>query len=89
MSERRSSSCVMRCSTTLLVGILGYAVEHGFAGRNAAVDMDKLPAVAGEGDVIASNVLKPAELRKVIDAAVDPWAWPIMFAAPEHARPNV
>jgi integrase len=70
----------------LLVGILGYAVEHGFASRNAAIDMDKLPAAEGEGGVIESNVLNPGELRKLIDAAVDPWALPIMFAAFTGAR---
>jgi integrase len=71
---------------TLLVGILGYAVEHGFASRNAAIDMDKLPAAEGEGGIIESNVLNPGELRKLIDAAVDPWALPIMFAAFTGAR---
>ncbi len=65
---------------TLLVGILGYAVEHGFASRNAAASMDKLPKAVGEG-VIEQNVLTPQELRKLIDAGADPWALPIMFAA--------
>jgi integrase len=66
---------------TLLVGILGYAVEHGFASRNAAASMDKLPKAEGEGAVIESNVLAPYELRKLIDASADPWGMPIMFAA--------
>jgi integrase len=66
---------------TLLVGILGYAVEHGFASRNAASNMDKLPKADGEGGVIEQNVLTPQELRKLIDAGADPWALPIMFAA--------
>jgi len=66
---------------TLLVGILGYAVEHGFASRNAASNMDKLPKAEGEGGVIEQNVLTPAELRKLIDASADPWGMPIMFAA--------
>jgi integrase len=71
---------------TLLVGILGYAVEHGFASRNAAADMDKLPAAEGEGQVIEQNVLTPAELRKLLDSTVDPWAMPIMLAAYTGAR---
>ena len=66
---------------TLLVGILGYAVEHGFATRNAAANMDKLPKAEGEGGVIEQNVLTPPELRRLIDAGADPWALPIMFAA--------
>jgi len=66
---------------TLLVGILGYAVEHGFASRNAAASMDKLPKADGEGGVIESNVLSPQELRKLIDASEDPYGMPIMFAA--------
>src|SRR5271169_234480 len=66
---------------TLLVGILGYAVEHGFASRNAAAKMDKLPKAEGEGGVIDQNVLTPQELRKLIDASADPWGLPIMFAA--------
>jgi integrase len=66
---------------TLLVGILGYAVEHGFATRNAASNMDKLPKAQGEGGVIESNVLSVQELRKLIDASADPWGMPIMFAA--------
>ena len=63
---------------TLLVGIVGYAVEHGFMSRDVAEGMDSLPAAEGEGGVIDQNVLTPAELRKVIDAAVDPWAMPVM-----------
>jgi hypothetical protein len=66
---------------TLLVGILGYAVEHGFATRNAATNMDKLPKIEGEGYVIEENVLTPQELRRLIDASVDPYGMPIMFAA--------
>ncbi len=66
---------------TLLVGILGYAVEHGFASRNVAADMDKLPTSEGDGQALEQNVLTPAELRKVIDASADPWGMPIMFAA--------
>jgi integrase len=71
---------------TLLVGILGYAAEHGFTSRNAAAEMDKLPLAVGEGGVIEGNVLTPAELRKLIDAAVEPWAMPIMLAAFTGAR---
>jgi integrase len=71
---------------TLLVGIVGYAVEHGFMSRNVAGGMDKLPAAEGEGAVIDQNVLTPAELRKLIDAAVDPWSMPIMLAAFTGAR---
>ena len=37
---------------TLLVGIIGYAVEHGFMPRNVAAGMDKLPATEGEGAAI-------------------------------------
>jgi integrase len=43
--------------------------------------MDKLPAAQGEGAVIESNVLTPHELRRLIDASLDPWGLPIMFAA--------
>jgi integrase len=71
---------------TLLVGIVGYAVEHGFTSRNVAEGMDKLPAAEGEGGVIDQNVLTPAELRKVIDSAIDPWAMPVMLAAFTGAR---
>jgi integrase len=71
---------------TLLVGIVGYAVEHGFMSRNVAEGMDKLPAAEGEGGAIDQNVLTPPELRKLIDAAVDPWAMPIMLAAFTGAR---
>jgi integrase len=71
---------------TLLVGIVGYAVEHGFMGRNVAEEMDKLPAAEGEGAVIESNVLTLGELRKVSEAAVDPWTMPIMIAALTGAR---
>lgn len=71
---------------TLLVGIVGYAVEHGFSSRNVAADMDKLPAAEGGGQVIEQNVLTPAELRKLLDAAADPWGVPIMFAAFTGAR---
>jgi integrase len=71
---------------TLLVGVLGYAVEHGFASRNVAENMDKLPAAEGEGQVFEQNVLTPAELRRLIDATVDPWGMPIMFAAFTGAR---
>jgi hypothetical protein len=62
---------------TLLVGILGYAVEHGLASRNVAADMDKLPAAKGEGEIVEQNVLTPAELRKLLDAAADPWEMPV------------
>jgi integrase len=71
---------------TLLVGIVGYAVEHGFMSRNVAEGMDKLPAAEGEGGVIDQNVLTPAELRKLIDATTDPWSMPIMLAAFTGAR---
>lgn len=71
---------------TLLVGIIGYAVEHGFASRNVAADMAKLPAREGEGQVIEQNVLTPAELRRLVDATVDPWTMPIMLAAYTGAR---
>jgi integrase len=71
---------------TLLVGVLGYAVEHGFATRNVAQDMAKLPAREGEGQVIEQNVLTPGELRRLVDASVDPWAMPIMLAAYTGAR---
>jgi integrase len=71
---------------TLLVGILGYAFEHGLVSRNAAAGMDKLPKAEGEGGVIEQNVLTLTELRKAIDATIDPWAMPIMFAAFTGAR---
>jgi integrase len=54
--------------------------------RNGAGRMAKVPAAEGEGDVIDQNVLTPAELRKLIDAAVEPWAAPIMLAAYTGAR---
>jgi integrase len=71
---------------TLLVGILGYAVEHGFAARNAAADMDKVPTAETKGCVIEQNVLTPAEMRKLLDATVAPWRMPIMIAAFTGAR---
>ncbi len=49
--------------------------------RNLAEGMDKLPAAEGEGGVINQNLLTAGELRKLIDAAIDPWAMPIMLAA--------
>jgi hypothetical protein len=75
---------------TLLVGVLGYAVEHGFASRNAAAaNMDKLPKAEGEGGIIEQNVLTPPELRRLIDASADPWGLPIMFAGSgAAARPK-
>jgi integrase len=64
----------------LLRSILGYAVSHNLATRNVAERMDKLPTVEGEGRVIEQNVLTPAELRAVIEAATDPNRIPIALA---------
>jgi len=71
---------------TLLVGIFGYGVEHGFMSRNVAATIDMLPQTGGEGRVLDQNVLSPVELRKLLDACVDPWAIPIMLAAYTGAR---
>ena len=71
---------------TLLVGILGYAVRHGFASRNAAELMDKLPIAEGESRAVEQNVLAPAELDAIFAAAVDPYRVPIMLAAFTGAR---
>lgn len=85
-AQARTTHTTNKC-LTLLASIFGYAVEHGFASRNAAIDiMDKLPAAEGEGGVIEQNVLTPGELRRLIDAAIDPWALSIMFAAFTGAR---
>jgi hypothetical protein len=65
---------------------VGYAVEHGLMSRNVAQGLAKLPAAEGEGGVVDQNVLTPAELRKLIAAAVDPWGMPIMLAAFTGAR---
>ena len=48
--------------------------------------MEKLPAAEGEGQVLEQNVLTAAELRKLLDATIDPWGMPIMFAAFTGAR---
>ncbi len=64
----------------VLVSLLRYAAQHGLVGQNVAASIDKLPTAAGESRVIESNVLTPAELRKVMAAAVDPFRVPIMLA---------
>ena len=71
---------------TLLVGIMGYAVRHGFAARNAAEDMEKLPVREGESRVVEQNVLTPAELQRVMDATIAPYRMPIMLAANTGTR---
>jgi hypothetical protein len=48
--------------------------------------MDKLPSAKGEGRVIEQNILTPAELRKAIDGAVEPWSAPITLAVFTGAR---
>jgi integrase len=80
-SPRTTNKCL-----TLLVGILGYAVEHGFASGNAAADTEKLPAAEGEGQVIEQNVLTLAQLRKLLYSTVDPWGMPVMIAGYTGAR---
>lgn len=64
----------------LLVSILGYAVTHNLAIRNAAEKIEKLRTAEGEGRVIEQNVLTPDELRRVIEAATDPHRIPIALA---------
>jgi integrase len=64
----------------VLVSMLGYAQKHGLVSKNAAERIEKLPTNAGESRVIESNVLTPAELRKVLSATTDPWRVPIALA---------
>lgn len=70
----------------LMVGIMGYAARHRFATGNSAEGIEKLKEREGESRVIEENVLTPAEIRLVIDAAVDTWRLPIMFAAVTGVR---
>lgn len=74
---------------TLLTGILGFAADpgRGLATRNVAASMDQLPVhKAGEARVIEQNVLTPAELQRVGETAIAPYAMPIMLAAFTGAR---
>ncbi len=73
---RTTNKCI-----AVLVQMLNYATEHGLAARNVAANTERLPTAAGEQRVIESNVLTPGELRRVIDAAVDPYRVPIALAA--------
>lgn len=79
--SRTTNKCL-----TLLVGIMGYGVQHGLANRNAAEGMEKLPMKEGEGRVIEQNVLTPAELRQTIDSATGVYRVPIMLGALTGAR---
>lgn len=64
----------------VIAAMLGYAERHGLVTRNEARRLEKLPTAQGEGRVIEQNVLTPAELRKVIDAASEPHRIPIALA---------
>lgn len=70
----------------VLVSVFSYAVRHELMSQNPAAAIEKLPTVMGEGRVIEQNVLTPAELRRVLGAARDPFRIPIMFAAYTGAR---
>ena len=71
---------------TLLVGIFGYAVKHGFATSNSATDMDKIPVREGESRFIEQNVLTPGELRKLLNTTSGIYRMPILLAAHTGAR---
>ena len=82
---RTTNKCI-----AVLVQMLNYATEHGLAARNVAANTERLPTAAGEQRVIESNVLTPGELRRVIDAAVDPYGsrsrWPPSPACARQRR---
>lgn len=70
----------------LLYGICEYAKRHRWMTSNPVEGAEKLPQPEGEGRVIESNVLTPAELQSVLEHAVDPYRLPIWFAIDTGAR---
>lgn len=64
----------------VLVSLLRYAQQHNYVTGNVAERIEKLPTTEGENRVIEQNVLTPEELRRVLDAARDPFRIPIALA---------
>jgi integrase len=73
LARKRLSRITINNQLTLLAMIFNYALKHRLVTFNPAEHVDKLPAVHREGDEIDQNVLSPAEVRKLLEAAAPEW----------------
>jgi integrase len=73
LARKRLSRITINKQLTLLAMIFNYALKHRLLTFNPAEHVDKLPAVHREGDEIDQNVLSPAEVRKLLEAAAPEW----------------